>query len=162
MRRAHSDASPMSVEAVTAVGLVMDQPLAPRECYKTDVLEVFFAGVHADVGGGAAMDSTPQLLSNDTLRWMVRELAQSPVPIVWTPGAFAQLGVNLDDEPSGCGVAGSGLDALSPTHDELGIHGHWAWWILELIPLTVAYQDQLGNWVRNLRYAFSFVRNPQC
>jgi hypothetical protein len=145
MRRAHREASAMSV---AKVGFPADEPLPPVDRFDTDVLEVFFAGVHADVGGGAAPDSTPQLLSNDTLCWMVRELAQAPVPVFWVPDAFERLGVDMRDDAS---VSGDGRDALSPTHDELGVHGHWAWWILECIPLTVAYQDMQGKWVRKLR-----------
>ncbi|TDL22153.1 hypothetical protein BD410DRAFT_788855 [Rickenella mellea] len=43
----------------------------------TDVLEVWFAGCHSDIGGGATEDSTQSSLSDITLRWMVREIAAS-------------------------------------------------------------------------------------
>ncbi|EJF63499.1 hypothetical protein DICSQDRAFT_154002 [Dichomitus squalens LYAD-421 SS1] len=50
----------------------------------TDVLEVWFAGCHSDVGGGAVSNSTKLSLSDVTLRWMVRELV------------LAQCGVQFD------------------------------------------------------------------
>lgn len=115
----------------------------------TDVLEVWFAGAHADVGGSSVPDSTPSMLSNVPLRWMARELATSPVPILWAPGAFETLGITPNSES---GVMGNGKDALSPIYDPLGWKGSWSWWILECIPLTVACQDQEGKWKRSWRY----------
>ncbi|KAF8627442.1 hypothetical protein AX17_006256, partial [Amanita inopinata Kibby_2008] len=43
----------------------------------TDVLEVWFAGCHSDVGGGAVLNGSPHSLANITLRWMVREVMTS-------------------------------------------------------------------------------------
>ncbi|KAI0333677.1 hypothetical protein GY45DRAFT_1244065 [Cubamyces sp. BRFM 1775] len=51
----------------------------------TDVLEVWFAGCHADVGGGAVADDVTVSLSDITLRWMVREVV------------LAQCGIAFDD-----------------------------------------------------------------
>jgi hypothetical protein len=159
MQRAHREAtSPKTVQASLAV----EEPARPQQDIETDVLEVWFAGVHCDVGGGAAPDTEPSVLSRDTLRWMVRELAQSRVPVLWVHGALGQLGLDLADPADGCGVLGNGQDALAPTHDELGVKGHWAWWILECIPLTVAYQDKQGRWVRKLRYALLSLASSNC
>lgn len=38
-----------------------------------DVLEVWFAGAHADVGGGAVRNETRHVLARIPLRWMIRE-----------------------------------------------------------------------------------------
>ncbi|KDQ62964.1 hypothetical protein JAAARDRAFT_202495 [Jaapia argillacea MUCL 33604] len=40
---------------------------------ETDVLEVWFAGCHCDVGGGAVPNSTPNSLARIPLRWMIRQ-----------------------------------------------------------------------------------------
>ncbi|THH07892.1 hypothetical protein EW145_g3071 [Phellinidium pouzarii] len=39
----------------------------------TDILEVWFAGCHCDVGGGSVPNSTPESLARIPLRWMIRE-----------------------------------------------------------------------------------------
>ncbi|CAL1713203.1 unnamed protein product [Somion occarium] len=52
----------------------------------TDVLEVWFAGCHSDVGGGSVPDGTKYSLANITLRWMVRQVVLS------------QCGINFDNE----------------------------------------------------------------
>lgn len=49
---------------------------------ETDVLEVYFAGTHADVGGGEDKDDRVHSLSNISLRWMIREIAQSQCGIL--------------------------------------------------------------------------------
>ena len=41
---------------------------------KSDVKEVWFAGCHADVGGGAVDETEQNLLSNNSFRWMINEL----------------------------------------------------------------------------------------
>lgn len=47
----------------------------------TDVLEVFFAGAHCDVGGGSVANDTRHALANIPLRWMIRQcfLAQTGI-----------------------------------------------------------------------------------
>ncbi|KAF7797946.1 hypothetical protein EIP86_009153 [Pleurotus ostreatoroseus] len=40
---------------------------------ETDVLEVWFAGCHCDVGGGSVPNDTPHNLARIPLRWMIRE-----------------------------------------------------------------------------------------
>ncbi|KAI8971176.1 hypothetical protein BD414DRAFT_501210 [Trametes punicea] len=51
----------------------------------TDVLEVWFAGCHGDVGGGAVANTVEVSLSDITLRWMVREVV------------LAQCGITFDE-----------------------------------------------------------------
>jgi hypothetical protein len=140
-------------------------PFARRTVTETDVLEVWFAGAHADVGGGAVQDSTPHMLSNVTLRWMARELAAAPVKVVWNPGALEALGIHSVASGRGDGggvggtgdggVMGNGKDAIAPINDMLGPHGKWAWWVLECMPLTVTYQDKECRWKSGLRQVFS-------
>ncbi|KAJ3536344.1 hypothetical protein NM688_g6852 [Phlebia brevispora] len=40
---------------------------------ETDVLEVWFAGCHCDVGGGSVPNDTPHTLARIPLRWMIRQ-----------------------------------------------------------------------------------------
>ncbi|KAL4250658.1 hypothetical protein ABKN59_005360 [Abortiporus biennis] len=61
----------------------------------TDVLEVWFAGCHADVGGGSVPDSTVHALSDVTLRWMVRQVVLSQCGITFDQAAL--LRANIPD-----------------------------------------------------------------
>lgn len=80
----------------------------------TDVRQVWFAGVHSDVGGGYAVDeSGPALLA---LRWML--------------GEARALGLALD--PDGCARELQLLDAGGPgqLHDSMT----WPWPLAEWLP----------------------------
>ncbi|KAF8527523.1 hypothetical protein BU17DRAFT_39727 [Hysterangium stoloniferum] len=61
----------------------------------TDVLEVWFAGCHSDVGGGATRDDDANSLSNITLRWMVREIVKAQCGIQFDPTALKRAGIPL-------------------------------------------------------------------
>ncbi|TCD62865.1 hypothetical protein EIP91_006271 [Steccherinum ochraceum] len=41
--------------------------------HETDVLEVWFAGCHCDIGGGSVSNDTPHNLARIPLRWMIRQ-----------------------------------------------------------------------------------------
>ena len=60
---------------------------------KTDVLEVFFAGGHADVGGGNDANETLHSLSNISLRWMLREIVKAQCGILFDNSALKRLGI---------------------------------------------------------------------
>jgi hypothetical protein len=113
-----------------------------------DVVEVWFVGEHSDVGGGAVPDSTPAMLGNVPLRWMVRQFRASGLPISWRADALKDLGV---DDPVECRRRDD-IDCKAPVNDSLGLKGNWSWWILECFPLTYAYQDNNGRWKRGLRW----------
>jgi len=49
----------------------------------TDVLEVFFAGAHCDVGGGSVINGTRHSLARIPLRWMIREIFKADVGIIF-------------------------------------------------------------------------------
>ncbi|KAJ7708658.1 hypothetical protein B0H17DRAFT_1030373 [Mycena rosella] len=49
-----------------------------RTTRKTDVLEVWFAGCHCDVGGGSVQNDMQHSLARIPLRWMIRELGLDP------------------------------------------------------------------------------------
>ncbi|KAI9508334.1 hypothetical protein F5148DRAFT_923284 [Russula earlei] len=66
--------------------------------FTTHVREVWFAGCHADVGGGNAKDSDKYALSNLSLRWMVREIvgAREFIPkfeVLFDPTALPQWNI---------------------------------------------------------------------
>ncbi|KDQ62719.1 hypothetical protein JAAARDRAFT_171302 [Jaapia argillacea MUCL 33604] len=147
----------------------------------TDILEVWFAGVHGDVGGGSVADGTPHSLADITLRWMIREIQASQCGVLFDASALKRLnipefGVRVPMEPSTSsepqqlqlGVTDKNevklnnpastvasddkdgelnkVDALEPMHDELGLKGNWAWWLLEIIPTNYTWQDAKGVW----------------
>lgn len=65
-----------------------DKPTTPLESIPP-VLEVWFAGCHADVGGGAVENTVPYSLSDISLRWMIKQVYLS------------QCGIIFDDEALG-------------------------------------------------------------
>ncbi|KAH8987402.1 hypothetical protein EDB86DRAFT_3082313 [Lactarius hatsudake] len=60
----------------------------------TDVKEVWFAGCHADVGGGMHVNKK-KALSDISLRWMVRELARAGVKVIFDEKALDERGIPL-------------------------------------------------------------------
>jgi len=89
--------------------------LVPREDEPPDVKEVWFAGGHADVGGGNVMDDDKRIkpdkdnikytpaLSNIPLRWMIREFYEAGLTyhlnIRWRSRRLARYGIYLPDVP---------------------------------------------------------------
>ena len=59
----------------------------------TDVLEVWFAGCHSDVGGGAVSDATTVSLADVTLRWMVREVVRAQCSVAFDPAALVRANI---------------------------------------------------------------------
>ncbi|EIW81218.1 hypothetical protein CONPUDRAFT_104467 [Coniophora puteana RWD-64-598 SS2] len=62
------------------------QPMGEMHAWTTDVLEVWFAGCHSDVGGGNVGNDVKVSLAEITLRWMVEQVV------------MAQTGIRFDDE----------------------------------------------------------------
>ncbi|KAG9018128.1 hypothetical protein FRB90_012149 [Tulasnella sp. 427] len=54
----------------------------------TDILEVWFPGFHADVGGGNEKLSQRTTLANPSLRWMVTEVLKSKCGVIFKRDAF--------------------------------------------------------------------------
>ncbi|KAH8104636.1 hypothetical protein BXZ70DRAFT_600191 [Cristinia sonorae] len=200
-----------AIDVVAAKSLL---PTVEPTAKPTDVLEVWFAGCHCDVGGGSVLDTTEYSLSDITLRWMVRQVVLSQVGITFDEDAlkraripnsvFTGAGfpvtppasgakdshgiqttlkgklvepIGADDDPfsspkthkknlslevpgtsaedgdeSGETVsqhsAFTELDSVQPMHDELKLKK--AWWLLECMPLTYAYQDGKGRWHKRI------------
>ncbi|KAH7885398.1 hypothetical protein F5I97DRAFT_1380503 [Phlebopus sp. FC_14] len=100
----------------------------------TDVLEVWFAGCHSDIGGGNVADSVDVSLAQITLRWMVEQVIDSQCGILFDNDALAEIGITApsssvsNDSALGVSVKetlplnkvnGDSLGvALAPTRDE--------------------------------------------
>lgn len=60
-------------EVDTRFEMTYDGAVEGRGKQETDVLEVWFAGCHCDVGGGSVSNDTPHNLARIPLRWMIRQ-----------------------------------------------------------------------------------------
>jgi len=107
----------------------------------TDVEEVWFPGVHSDVGGG--YETIGPSLSNITLIWMVEHAVKAGIRL--DPAAQAQI---LKSSPMDI-VANA---AAQPKHESLT---GW-WWILEVLPLP--YKDPRREYKIGVRIHFGHSR----
>jgi hypothetical protein len=136
-----------------AAGKARDKPFEP------DVLEVWFSGVHADVGGGSLPNGAKRSLSNITLRWMVREIVASQCGIIFNHHALRRAGVqtSLLGSPTRAGVQEKALDRKdlgAPIVDQMKTKAGIMWWLLELVPISETWQEKSGHWKRRLRCVF--------
>jgi uncharacterized protein (DUF2235 family) len=101
-----------------------------------DVKEVWFAGVHSDVGGSYA-ESESQL-SKLALRWIICE---------------AELAGLLVDQQRKAAILGGDPQYAAP--DALSVNQHeslqGAWWIAELWPKIIHVQTPQGTWRKSIR-----------
>ncbi|KAH9065590.1 hypothetical protein EDB87DRAFT_857448 [Lactarius vividus] len=135
---------------------------------KTDVKEVWFAGCHADVGGGVK-GNEEKALSDVPLRWMVREIVSAGVKVIFDENALEDLRIPVsmivsqpttDDPQPQHPEKGNGYgDQSSPNDDMLDaediedvkmkIHDQLvkvpAWKLLEYIPITFPSTDKNGK-----------------
>ena len=82
---------------------------------------------------------------------MVREIIASHCGIQFDATALAQADISQQPSPESGGLsAQDALDAVQPLHDELKLMP--IWWVLEVIPLSVSWQDDTGRWHRTLKY----------
>ncbi|KAI0003871.1 hypothetical protein BJV74DRAFT_812169 [Russula compacta] len=70
---------------------------------ETNVLEVWFAGVHCDVGGGSVPNGARNSLARIPLRWMIRQCFLANTGIQFHREAFKEIGMDptkiLDTRP---------------------------------------------------------------
>ncbi|CZR66487.1 uncharacterized protein PAC_16388 [Phialocephala subalpina] len=62
---------------------------------KTDAVEVWFMGAHADVGGGAVANEERHMLSRIPLRWMIRQTFECNTGILFSTSALAETGLDV-------------------------------------------------------------------
>ncbi|KAF9554064.1 hypothetical protein CPC08DRAFT_713209 [Agrocybe pediades] len=72
---------------------IEDKDYDPR---KFDLEEVWFAGCHADVGGGSVTNNTRNSLSRIPLRWMVRECFKAKTGILFYKDSFKSVGLDYN------------------------------------------------------------------
>ncbi|KAH9960918.1 hypothetical protein BC827DRAFT_1206197 [Russula dissimulans] len=65
-----------------------------RDDVKTDVLEVWFAGCHCDIGGGSVANGTRNSLARIPLRWMIRQCFLVDTGIQFHRDAFKDVGLD--------------------------------------------------------------------
>ncbi|EIN07594.1 hypothetical protein PUNSTDRAFT_103627 [Punctularia strigosozonata HHB-11173 SS5] len=128
-------------------------PAADQPANVTDVLQVWFSGCHSDVGGGSVPDTADHSLANITLRWMVRQVLLAQCGVLFDSAALDFLDISdavfppvSSSKASEKELQQDEADALAPNgvHDELKAIP--AWWLLEIIPLPIRYQDKEGVW----------------
>ena len=62
---------------------------------ETDVLEVWFAGAHADIGGGAVKNEERHKLAQIPLRWMIRQCFECDTGIIFKAHRLAEEGIDV-------------------------------------------------------------------
>ncbi len=104
-----------------------------------DIKEVWFAGVHSDVGGSYAEAESG--LSKIALRWMLCE---------------AELAGLTVDPRRKVDILGGKPPYVVPDPNTKNQHEslHGAWWIAELWPKVVHVQSAQGTWHRRIRVNF--------
>ncbi|KAI9444533.1 hypothetical protein H4582DRAFT_1806636 [Lactarius indigo] len=112
------------------------------EVYETDLKEVWFAGCHTDVGGGSTPDSAEHSLANIPLRWMIQEVMRAECSIQFDLQAFARWNIPVTIGPD---PRADALDIVQTIHDDL--KDVPVWWLLEIIPTPLTYQNAQDKWV---------------
>jgi uncharacterized protein (DUF2235 family) len=109
---------------------------------KTDVVQVWFAGAHSDVGGGYPQDES--VLPNITLEWMIQEARKAGLAVV-PARVDLVLGRGDSAEPM--------LEPFykKPTKPKI----HWSlnllWWPLEFLP-HIFYDKDFGTEHRRIPF----------
>ncbi|KAI6161302.1 hypothetical protein EDD17DRAFT_1759354 [Pisolithus thermaeus] len=68
--------------------------LCTQPVKQTNVEEVWFAGCHCDVGGGAVKNGARNSLARIPLRWMIREIFKADVGILFYRSMFRHVGMD--------------------------------------------------------------------
>ncbi|KAL4073212.1 hypothetical protein V8B97DRAFT_198361 [Scleroderma yunnanense] len=82
---------------------------------ETDVLEVWFAGCHGDIGGGNVEDDVKVSLAQITLRWMIEQIIGSSCGILFDDEEMKNFGITMPGQ-----VTGNGTTLDSPVAKEPG------------------------------------------
>ncbi|CCL98902.1 uncharacterized protein FIBRA_00909 [Fibroporia radiculosa] len=144
----------------------------------TDVLEVWFAGCHCDVGGGSVSNEDTQNLARIPLRWMIRQcfltktgirfhsdllhtvgldpaslfpyVKQRPPAIYSLPShpREATAATLVDASLPGNEEEEDYKDALRPIYDQLTLARYW--WLLEIVPLEHRRQSKDHKWTNKI------------
>lgn len=69
--------------------------IGDEDAFETDVLEVWFAGAHADVGGGAVANDERHKLAQIPLRWMIRQAFECDTGVIFKTKVLAEYGLDV-------------------------------------------------------------------
>lgn len=69
--------------------------MANEAPFDTDVSEVWFAGAHADVGGGAVPNKERHKLAQIPLRWMIRQSFECNTGIIFKTRVLCEYGLDI-------------------------------------------------------------------
>ncbi|KAI0778878.1 hypothetical protein BD413DRAFT_120574 [Trametes elegans] len=148
------------------------------EFHGTDVLEVWFAGCHCDIGGGSVTDDTPHTLARIPLRWMIRECFKTNTGIRFHGELLKRIGLDPAAlhpsvaerppplEPHAHFLEGVAppvpytteeehevRDALSPIYDQLSLAPHW--WLLEFLPMKKRVQGPAPDYKQQQKHTLN-------
>ncbi|KAF1994657.1 hypothetical protein P154DRAFT_501527 [Amniculicola lignicola CBS 123094] len=132
--------------------------------YNCNVKEVWFAGNHADVGGGWNLaPNQKQLLSDIPLQWMLDELDTLPEPnrLAWKnpkilssvqepspqSGWFWQLFSSVPPSPREARIKTSRPHDMLAFGEGASTVGTIGWWVLEILPFFTRLELEDGKWV---------------
>jgi uncharacterized protein (DUF2235 family) len=133
------------------------QNLWSPKAQKQDLLEVWFPGVHCDVGGGYLSEECG--LSNLALRWMLDEAMSLANPVHFDDQAIKRY------LPEKAGIEEGGSDADDTDRDRIVCpdpyaKAHeslkWYWWPVELIPKS--YKHEASDGTYHTRWMIPFGR----
>jgi len=103
----------------------------PARADQQDILQVWFSGVHADIGGGYPEKESS--LSKYPLLWMIDEAKKCGLEV--NPRTVNQLAWGVQRK-------GSPYSYVAPdVKGELHTSLHGAWWILEFVPKSAKYKE---------------------
>ena len=99
-----------------------------------DLLQIWFAGVHSDIGGSYSQKDS--VLSNTALEWLLNEARKAGAK---TEPALCDLVLGRPVAPTGNPQIDKKIEALKPLYKRPTksiVHNslHGIWWILELLP----------------------------
>ncbi|GJE99312.1 DUF2235 domain-containing protein [Phanerochaete sordida] len=97
----------------------------------TNALEVWFAGCHGDVGGGALPDTERHSLANISLQWMVGEVIVAQCGVLFDTGRLNEIGVKIT--LVGNDIAVEDRDVCADMHDALEAPSALFWKLLERV-----------------------------
>ena len=145
-------------DTVHNMALRLEDPSDPLP----SVLEVWFAGCHSDVGGGAVLDTVRFSLADITLEWMVEQVVRSGCGIKFNDAALLRADIVVPTIQITSGDGGSTIrrrgfraetaeqaqlrqeDVQASVNDEL--ERHPVWWLLEFLPVKSTWQELNGMW----------------
>ncbi|KAI0081423.1 hypothetical protein K474DRAFT_1656566 [Panus rudis PR-1116 ss-1] len=143
-----------------------DEVNARHGLKQTDVLEVWFAGAHTDVGGGSVPNGTAHSLARIPLRWMIRQCFSCNTGIVFDAVQLQRAGLRVTMRADELDEKGNLKPVLAPlpprikidpprnlplTHSSQGLKGQNSLFKVFLcLLLRFAFET--------LQHSFSFLR----